>query len=134
MIVPGGGISLDDQRWVSCRSGFFLPVRVLSRLSGDCPGEARRRPPSWPPQLLRPTNIHLADAPILHCLSGPLRKAEWVVYAKPPFGGPESGAGLSVALYPSRCHRHSRFDHSTSRASPSSGRITGSRAAIDTSA
>jgi Putative transposase len=32
MIVPGGGISLDGQRWVSCRPGFFLPVRVLSRL------------------------------------------------------------------------------------------------------
>src|SRR4029077_17925668 len=32
MIVPGGGISLDDTRWVSCRPGFFLPVRVLSRL------------------------------------------------------------------------------------------------------
>ena len=32
MIVPGGGISLDGERWVSCRPGFFLPVRVLSRL------------------------------------------------------------------------------------------------------
>src|ERR1700757_2054551 len=32
MIVPGGGISLDGQRWVPCRPGFFLPVRVLSRL------------------------------------------------------------------------------------------------------
>ena len=32
MIVPGGGISPDGQRWVSCRPGFFLPVRVLSRL------------------------------------------------------------------------------------------------------
>jgi hypothetical protein len=32
MIVPGGGISLDSDRWVSCRPGFFLPVRVLSRL------------------------------------------------------------------------------------------------------
>jgi hypothetical protein len=32
MIVPGGGISLDGQRWLSCRPGFFLPVRVLSRL------------------------------------------------------------------------------------------------------
>jgi len=32
MIVPGGGISLDGQRWVACRPGFFLPVRVLSRL------------------------------------------------------------------------------------------------------
>jgi len=36
MIVPGGGISLDGERWVSCRPGFFLPVRVLSRYSGDC--------------------------------------------------------------------------------------------------
>src|SRR3979411_2796133 len=32
MIVPGGGVSLDGQRWVACRSGFFLPVRVLSLL------------------------------------------------------------------------------------------------------
>jgi len=32
MIVPGGGISLDGERWVSCQPGFFLPVRVLSRL------------------------------------------------------------------------------------------------------
>ena len=32
MIVPGGGISLDGERWVACRPGFFLPVRVLSRL------------------------------------------------------------------------------------------------------
>src|SRR5206468_9272734 len=32
VILPGGGISLDGQRWISCRSGFFLPVRVLSRL------------------------------------------------------------------------------------------------------
>jgi hypothetical protein len=33
MIVPGGGISLDGERWVACRSGFFLPVRVLSRVA-----------------------------------------------------------------------------------------------------
>jgi hypothetical protein len=32
MIVPGGGISLDGKRWVACRPGFFLPVRVLSRM------------------------------------------------------------------------------------------------------
>jgi hypothetical protein len=36
IIVPGGGISLDRQRWISCRPGFFLPVRVLSRLFGAC--------------------------------------------------------------------------------------------------
>jgi hypothetical protein len=38
IIVPGGGISLDDKRWVSCRPGFFLPVRVLSRLFRQAAG------------------------------------------------------------------------------------------------
>jgi hypothetical protein len=38
-VVPGGGPSLDGTRWIACRPGFFLPVRVLSR-SADCPGRA----------------------------------------------------------------------------------------------
>jgi len=90
MIVPGGGISLDGKRWVSCRPGFFLPVRVLSRLFrrlflgkllaahqtgclkffGDRSG--------------------LADAGAFTAFLAPLRKAEWVVYAKKPFGGPQA--------------------------------------------
>ena len=90
MIVPGGGISLDGTRWVSCRPGFLLPVRVLSRLFrrlfltgladahaagrlaffGEIEGLRRRMA----------FTSHLA----------PLRKKNWFVYAKPPFAGPEA--------------------------------------------
>ena len=88
MIVPGGGISLDGKRWVSCRPGFFLPVRVLSRLF-------RRL------FLERLTAVHqqlqffgnhapLADAQAFAAYLAPLRRAEWVVYSKPPFGGPQT--------------------------------------------
>jgi hypothetical protein len=54
MIVPGGGISLDGKRWVACRPGFFLPVRVsLAPVSPAVPGEAARRPQGRPPEVLR---------------------------------------------------------------------------------
>ena len=54
MIVPGGGISLDGQRWVACRPGFFLPVRVLSRLFRRLFLEKlHRRPQGRPPAVLR---------------------------------------------------------------------------------
>src|SRR5437660_658481 len=90
MIVPGGGISLDGSRWILCRPGFLLPVRVLSRLFrrlflagladahaagrlaffGEIEGLGRRRA----------FTAHLA----------PLQKKKWFVYAKPPFSGPEA--------------------------------------------
>jgi hypothetical protein len=88
-IAPGGGLSLDRTRWINCRPGFFLPVRVLSRLYrrvfldglaalfdagelsffGDLAG--------------------LADRRAFLAYLAPLRKREWVVYAKQPFAGPE---------------------------------------------
>jgi Zn finger protein HypA/HybF involved in hydrogenase expression len=89
-IVPGGGLSLDDERWISCRPGFFLPVRVLSRLF--------RR-------LFLEQLAAAHDAGRLHRFGGyaplaarhafaaylaPLRKIEWVVYAKRPFAGPRA--------------------------------------------
>ena len=87
-IVPGGGLSPDGSRWIACRPGFFLPVRVLSRLyrrlfleklmaahragklrfSGDLGG--------------------LADVKAFGDHLGTLRRIEWVVYAKRPFAGP----------------------------------------------
>jgi len=90
MIVPGGGISLDGTRWVRCKPGFLLPVRVLSRLFrrlflaalvdahqagrlvffGEIAGLCRREAFA----------SHLA----------PLRRKNWFVYAKPPFSGPEA--------------------------------------------
>ena len=90
MIVPGGGISLDDQRWVSCRSGFFLPVRVLSRLFRRLFLEKLVAAHQAGRLSFFGDNIHLADAQSFTAFLAPLRKAEWVVYAKPPFGGPEA--------------------------------------------
>jgi hypothetical protein len=90
MIVPGGGLSLDSARWIASRPGFLLPVRVLAKLF--------RR-------LFLAGLIALHDAGQLrffgsnaglndHCAFvrhlTPLRTKRWVVYAKPPFTGPEA--------------------------------------------
>jgi hypothetical protein len=90
IIVPGGGISLDGQRWISCRPGFFLPVRVLSRLFRRlfleklmAAHEAGRL------QFFR-DHAQLAERGAFTAYLAPLRKAEWVVYSKRPFGGPEA--------------------------------------------
>jgi len=88
MIVPGGGISLDGQRWVSSRPAFLLPVRVLGSLF-------RRL------FLTRLLELHtagrlqffgkqasLADAQLFRRHLASVRKKPWIVYAKPPFAGP----------------------------------------------
>ena len=97
-MVPGGGLAPGGERWIGCRPGFFLPVKVLSRLfrrlfleqlddafargqlrfSGSCAG------------LAEPDGFagHLA----------PVRTRDWVVYAKPPFGGPEQVWSISAAI------------------------------------
>jgi len=89
-IVPGGGLSADGKSWVACRPGFFLPVRVLSRLF-------RRRfleelAHAHAAKLLRLFGEHaaLADAAAFAQWLKPLRQCEWVVYAKRPFAGPEA--------------------------------------------
>jgi Putative transposase/Transposase zinc-binding domain len=89
-IVPGGGLALDADRWVPCRPGFFLSVRVLSRLF-------RRR------FLEELQNAHrhgrlqffgehagLSDPTAFDDWLAPLRQCEWVVYAKRPFAGPKA--------------------------------------------
>ena len=88
MIVPGGGIALDGQRWVSCRPGFFLPVRVLSRLFRrlflDKLAAAHKKLQFFG------NHAPLADAQAFAAYLAPLRRVEWVVYSKRPFGGPEA--------------------------------------------
>jgi predicted Zn-ribbon and HTH transcriptional regulator len=90
MIVPGGGLSPDGTRWVTCKPGFFLHVRVLSRLF-------RRLFLEGLMDLHRSGQLAffgelagLADASVFATWLAPFRKSEWVVYAKPPFGGPEA--------------------------------------------
>jgi hypothetical protein len=88
MIVPGGGISLDRQRWVSCRPGFFLPVRVLSRLFRRLFLE--KLTAAHKQLQFFGNHAPLADAQAFAIYLAPLRKTEWVVYAKRPFGGPQA--------------------------------------------
>ncbi len=89
-IVPGGGLSLDGEHWVACKPGFFLPVRLLSRLFRrlmleklSTAHEAHRLQFFGQHQLL-------ADTKDFAKYLLPLRKIEWVVYAKRPFAGPRA--------------------------------------------
>ncbi len=90
MIVPGGGISPDGQRWVSCRPGFFLSVRVLSRLFRRLFLKALSATHEAGRLSFFGDHADLADAQSFAAYLAPLRKTEWVVYAKRPFGGPEA--------------------------------------------
>jgi len=90
MIVPGGGISLDDTRWVSCRSGFFVPVRVLSRLFRRLFLVKLLAAHQAGHLALFGDHAALAEPGAFAAFLAPLRKVEWVVYAKKPFGGPQS--------------------------------------------
>jgi hypothetical protein len=89
-IVPGGGLSLDGERWVACRPGFFLPVRVLSRLFRrlflEQLSDAHRA------GKLQFFGDHqaLAEAKTFADWLKPLHHCEWVVYAKRPFAGPDA--------------------------------------------
>lgn len=90
MIVPGGGISLDGQRWVSCRPGFFLPVRVLSRLFRRLFLEKLMAAHAAGRLNFFGNHAPLADTQAFATHLAPLRRSEWVVYSKRPFGGPEA--------------------------------------------
>jgi hypothetical protein len=89
VIVPGGGISPDRMRWISCRPGFFLPVRVLSRLFRRLFLESLAAAHDAGRLQFFGDHAALADRAAFASYLAPLRKAEWVVYSKRPFGGPE---------------------------------------------
>jgi len=90
MIVPGGGVSPDGERWVSCRPGFFLPVRVLSRLFRRLFLDKLAAAHAAGRLKFFGAHAHLDDARAFASFLAPLRTSEWVVYAKRPFGGPEA--------------------------------------------
>ena len=90
IIVPGGGFSPDRQRWITCRPGFFLSVRVLSRLF-------RRLFLERLTAAYQAGRLHfftdqaaLAEPAAFQARLAALRKRKWVVYAKRPFGGPDA--------------------------------------------
>ena len=107
VIVPGGGLSPDGARWIGCRPGFFLPVKVLSRLFRRLFLEGLVKLYEAGKLAFFGDLAGLADADTFAAWLAPLRKIEWVVYAKPPFGGPEA-----VLAYLSRyTHRVAISNH-----------------------
>ena len=89
-IVPGGGLSPDGQCWISCRPRFFLPVRVLSRLFRRLFLDRLAQAHAEQRLVFFGELAGLADRAVFTARLSPLRRAEWVVYAKRPFAGPES--------------------------------------------
>jgi hypothetical protein len=87
-IVPGGGISPDGERWIRCRPGFFLPVRVLSRLFRRLFLDGLQALHRAGELQFFTDLIGLNDATAFRAYIAPLRKTEWVIYAKRPFASP----------------------------------------------
>ena len=107
VVVPGGGLSPDGRRWIACRPGFFLPVRVLSRLFRRLFLEGLARLHKAGKLVFFGKLVGLADPVAFEAHLAPLRKTNWVVYAKPPFGGP-----AAVLSYLSRyTHRVAISNH-----------------------
>jgi len=88
-IVPGGGLSPDGTRWIDCRKGFFLPVRVLSRLFRRLMCERLEALHTAGELRFFGRNERLADRAAFVSFLGRERRRDWVVYAKAPFAGPE---------------------------------------------
>ena len=89
-ILPGGGLSTNGQRWVSCRPGFFLPVRVLSRLFRRLFTEDLNKAFQAGELKFFGEQQSLADEATFANWLRPMKQIEWVVYAKRPFAGPKA--------------------------------------------
>jgi hypothetical protein len=88
-VIPGGAMAKDRSRWIPCRPGFFLPVRVLGRLfRGKFLHHLKE---AYRQGLLafRGRVAHLKEDPAFNAYLASLYKMDWVVYSKAPFGGPE---------------------------------------------
>ena len=90
MIVPGGGLSLDGERFIPCRRRFFLPVRVLSRLFRRLFLERLAATYEQGRLILEGSLSTLASPAAFAAVLKPLRRKNWFVYAKRPFAGPKA--------------------------------------------
>ena len=97
-IVPGGGLSPDGKQWISCRPGFFLPVRVLSRLFRRLFLEKLEASLDNGDLTFCNELAALAEPKAFAAVLAPLHNTEWVVYAKRPFAGPECGTLMALLL------------------------------------
>jgi hypothetical protein len=101
-VVPGGGLAPDGSRWIPCRPGFFLPVRVLSRLFRRLFLDRLAAAHGAGRLTFHGNFAPLADPGAFKATLAPLRRAEWVVYAKRPFAGPEAVLAY-LSRYTHRC-------------------------------
>ena len=90
MIVPGGGISCDGQRWIACRPRFFLPVLVLSKLFRRLMLDKLITAHAAGQLQFFGNHAHLVQHDAFTAVLAPLRKTRWFVYSKRPFAGPEA--------------------------------------------
>ena len=88
MIVPGGGLSADGTSWIACRKTFFLSVRVLSRLFRRLMLDGLAKLHKAGELQFFGAHAELADPVVFGAFVQPLRKIDWVVYAKEPLAGP----------------------------------------------
>jgi hypothetical protein len=89
MIVPGGGLSLDNTRWIAARSNFLVHVNVLARLfQGKMLAMLMHAHDAGELKFFN-THAGLADKKTFKRFIAPLRRIQWVVYCKAPFAGPE---------------------------------------------
>jgi len=88
-VVPGGGLAADGERWIACKPGFFLPVRVLSRLFRRLFLEHLEQAFATGQLQFFGDLEALREHRAFQRYLAPLRKVEWVVYAKAPFAGPK---------------------------------------------
>jgi Putative transposase/Transposase zinc-binding domain len=90
MIVPGGGIALDGERWLSCQPRFLLPVPVLTKLFQGLMLHKLLVAHKAGRFKFFGQHAHLAERKAFAAYLAPLRRIKWYVYAKPPFGGPHA--------------------------------------------
>jgi hypothetical protein len=104
MIVPGGGISLDGTRWVHCKPGFLLPVRVLSRLFRRLFRAALVDAHAAGRLAFFGEIEDLRRREAFAAYLAPLMRKKWFVYAKPPFAGPTKSTYLGACAISARRH------------------------------
>ena len=90
MIVPGGGISADGERWVGCRRGFMLPVPVLSPLFRRLMLEKIAAAHKAGKLKFFGEHANLADEAAFKAYLAPLKTIDWFVYSKRPLSGPKA--------------------------------------------
>jgi Putative transposase/Transposase zinc-binding domain len=90
MIVPGGGIALDEAKWVACKPGFLLPVRVLSKLFRRLMLAKLAMAHATGKLQFFGEHAHLGDAAAFAAFLTPLKTTRWFVHSKRPFAGPQA--------------------------------------------